>query len=349
MKTLLLLLICSLLQAKTIETFYGSCTIEEPVLLELIEHPAFQRLKFIHQYGVAYYTTHKEEFSRYDHSLGVFMVLRKQGQSLEGQIAGLLHDVSHTIFSHVGDWVFAKAHEEKDYQNSIHPAFLKESGLAEVLERHGLKVEDILPTETLFPALERPGPELCADRIDYNIQGAYYQNFLTKKEALEIFEDLCFVGGDWISFRPDLMRKMALFTLFMTQDCWGSPTNDLASTYLAESLLRGIEIGLLSWNELHFGQDDIIWHRLTLSEDPFIAGRMQDIFRVPQSYELVPSFLADRTIKAKFRGIDPWIATQEGKVRLTVYDPLFAEEYQKAKQKMSDGWSIRFVQRDERL
>jgi hypothetical protein len=49
---------------KQIETFYGAIEVDEPVLLELIESPAFQRLKLIHQYGVAYYTTHREEYKR---------------------------------------------------------------------------------------------------------------------------------------------------------------------------------------------------------------------------------------------------------------------------------------------
>ena len=110
--------------AAQIDTFYGPLEVDEPVLLELIESPAFQRLKGIHQYGVSYYTTHKEEYTRYEHSLEVFAILRINNCSLEEQISGLLHDISHTVFSHIGDWVFGKAHQEKDYQNSIHSVYL---------------------------------------------------------------------------------------------------------------------------------------------------------------------------------------------------------------------------------
>jgi hypothetical protein len=56
----------SRVQGKPIETFYGAIAVEEPVLLELIESSAFQRLKYIHQYCVSYYTTHREEYTRYD-------------------------------------------------------------------------------------------------------------------------------------------------------------------------------------------------------------------------------------------------------------------------------------------
>ena len=69
--------------------------------------------------------------------------------------------------------------------------------------------------------LEQPLPNLCADRIDYNIQGAYFQGFLTKEEALELYENLKIVNGYWISNRIDLLRKLVKFSLFMTENCWG--------------------------------------------------------------------------------------------------------------------------------
>ena len=104
---LLIGLSCSLrLQGEKVDTFYGSIDVQEPVLIDLIHSPAVQRLKRVHQYGVAFYTTHKENYTRYDHSLGVFAILRLKEASLQEQIAGLLHDVSHTAFSHVGDWAY---------------------------------------------------------------------------------------------------------------------------------------------------------------------------------------------------------------------------------------------------
>lgn len=82
---LLILILPCLLSAKQIDTFYGPIEVQEPVLLELIDSPAFKRLKGVHQYGVAYYTTHREEYNRYDHSIGVFTILRLKGASLDGK------------------------------------------------------------------------------------------------------------------------------------------------------------------------------------------------------------------------------------------------------------------------
>lgn len=301
-----LLLLPHILCARQIDTFYGSIEVDEPVLLELIDSPIFQRLKNIHQYGVSYYTTHREEYNRYDHSIGVFAILRTNNSSLEEQIAGLLHDVSHTAFSHVGDWVFGKENQDKDYQNGIHSFFLKESGLAGILKKYNITIEQILPEEELFPSLESPLPNLCADRIDYNIQGAYYQGFITHEEAISIFKSLRFIDNRWVSNDPTLMKKITRFSLFMTKNCWGSPTNYVTSRWLADAILRAMDLGYISQTDFHYGTDQEIWDKLTLHKDPTIKEKMKMIMN-PQAYFSITNTTsdADYIVKSKFRGINP--------------------------------------------
>lgn len=295
-----LLWIPYVLSARQIETFYGPIDVQEPVLLELIDSPTFQRLKNLHQYGVAYYTTHREEYNRYDHSIGVFTILRANNASIEEQIAGLLHDVSHTAFSHVGDWVFGRENQDKDYQNEIHVHFLEESGLATILKKYNFSSEQILPKEELFPALESGLPNLCADRIDYNIQGAFYQGFITHEEAITIFKDLVFTNNKWMSSNLELMKKLTRFSLFMTKDCWGSPTNYVTSRWLADAILRGIDLGSISYTDLHFGTDQEIWDHLILQNDPVIQKKMKMVLDPHAHFSLVDKMEeADFIVKSK--------------------------------------------------
>jgi HD superfamily phosphohydrolase len=338
----ILLWLPCILCAKQLDTFYGPLEVNEPVLLELIESPTFQRLKSIHQYGVAYYTTHREEYNRFDHSVGVFAILRVNHASIEEQIAGLLHDVSHTAFSHVGDWVFGKENQDKDYQNDIHALYLEMSGLADILKKHGFTVDQILPHEELFPALENSLPNLCADRIDYNIQGAYYQGFITYEEVLTIFHDLRFSENRWVSTSPELMKKLTRFSLFMTQTCWGGPTNHLMSRWLADAILRSIEIGVISQKDFHFGTDQDIWDLLMMQKDPIIAQKMWMVMH-PQDYFSVVDTTAeaDDIVKSKFRGINPWILSGSTCVRITEMDRQIAEEFEKVRQIVTSGWLIK--------
>ena len=325
---------------ETIETFYGPMEVEEPVLVELIHSPALQRLKRIHQYGVAYYTTHREEYNRFDHSLGVFAVLRQKGACLEEQISGLLHDVSHTAFSHVGDWVFGKEYQEEDYQSTILRLYLAVSGVEEILNRFGFTIEQILPKRAEFVMLEQSLPNLSADRIDYNIQGAFFQKFLTREEALELFHDLLFVDGRWLISRKDLAAKLMRFSLFMTEDCWGSALNYVTSRWLADAILQGLKIGQISWNEFHFGTDQDLWRKLCTAEDPLIQQCLYMLFHPDDYYRIVQPGEASIFIKFRCRGIDPWILHEGKPVRLSSIDPELKEAFQRTKEKAAAGWPV---------
>lgn len=336
-----LCLVSGPLFAKQIETFYGPVEIDEPILLELIDSPPFQRLKHIHQYGIAFYTTHREEYNRYEHSLGVFYLLRANGCSLKEQISGLLHDVSHTIFSHVGDWIFNRQNQELDYQTLTLSDYLELSGLRTILNSYGYTSDEILPKQELFPALEQPLPDLCADRIDYNIQGAFYQGFITYDEAIQISQEIHYIDGEWIIDNHELLKKLVRFSLFMTEDCWGSGTEYVLSMWLAEAILRGIDIGLLTIADIRFGVDQDIWDLLHSSCDGIIQQNMHKILHHSDFHSFVAKEEADIVVVSKFRGIDPNVIVDGIKVRLTMTDPTLAEEYQKSKERMASGFGIK--------
>lgn len=114
---------------------YGRVEIREPLVLELIESPCFQRLKGIDQVGYPplYYNPRnlplkKLAHSRFEHSLGVFILLKKFKASFLEQIAGLIHDLSHGVFSHCLDYVLNGGSEkDQNLQDKIFENFLKKN------------------------------------------------------------------------------------------------------------------------------------------------------------------------------------------------------------------------------
>jgi hypothetical protein len=56
---------------------YGRVEIQEPVILDLINSPAMQRLKGINQAGYFHVYFPSIPRSRFDHSLGVYFLLKK--------------------------------------------------------------------------------------------------------------------------------------------------------------------------------------------------------------------------------------------------------------------------------
>ncbi len=156
------------------DKIYGKVKIIEPVLSELLKCPSVLRLKNISQFGVPNKYYHLKNYSRYEHSVGVMLLLRKLGATIEEQVAGLLHDISVLAFSHIADWVFALGDMGvEDYHDEIHEKFVKKTEIPKILERFGFVLDRILD-ENNFSLLEKKAPDLCADRVDYALREFKY-------------------------------------------------------------------------------------------------------------------------------------------------------------------------------
>ena len=150
---------------------YGKVKIKEPVLVELIKSKPLQRLKKINQGGTQLVETELEDMTRYNHCVGVMILLKNYDASLEEQVAGLLHDVPHTAFSHMIDFALGKAHQQtfhEDHKERI----IMESEIPKILEKYKISLRRVLD-EKNFPFQEREIPALCADRIDYFFMDIY--------------------------------------------------------------------------------------------------------------------------------------------------------------------------------
>lgn len=154
------------------DKIYGNYTISEPILIELIKSKPVRRLKKISQFGIPdeYYPI--KNFYRYEHSVGVMLLIRSLGGSIKEQVAGLLHDVSHSAFSHVIDWVLKEKYNEsldETYQDNQHEDIINSGEIKGILKKYQYHSEDISNYHN-FKLLERDIPNLCADRVDYALR-----------------------------------------------------------------------------------------------------------------------------------------------------------------------------------
>jgi HD superfamily phosphohydrolase len=110
--------------------------ITEPVILALINSSSIQRLKWIDMawYFEQYFPWTK--YSRFDHSIGVYHVLNIYWAPIEEQIAWLIHDVSHSAFSHCADYVLSGWSEHlHDFQDNIFNQFVRDSEIPGILSK----------------------------------------------------------------------------------------------------------------------------------------------------------------------------------------------------------------------
>ena len=105
---------------------YGFITIDHPLLLDIIAHPYYQRLRRIYQMAFAHLVYPGAVHSRLHHSLGAYHLmcnalgeLKNKGvvitaeEELGAKIAILLHDVGHGPYSHtLEEELFSGVHHE---------------------------------------------------------------------------------------------------------------------------------------------------------------------------------------------------------------------------------------------
>lgn len=338
---------------KTAETLleipsaYGTISIDDALTSDLILSPAFQRLKEIHQYGVVHFITPTEPYSRFDHSIGVYYLLKKIGASYEEQISGLLHDVSHTVFSHVGDYVFRNHSNEGSYQDDIHLWYLKESGLEQILNKYGMTGEQVYHRRSDFIALDQPLPRLCADRFEYNLQGGLLRGLLTPDEFKGILSHLTYDKGRWIIGDITLAEKLGNCSLVMTETLWGSAWEALVYRYAADALKRAFAIDLITFHEFHFSTDTLVWNKLKSANDAYIRLCIEKMVGIHAHYTLVQPGEEDLLLKLKFRGVDPWVKYPDGAYPLTEKSAAYACNYQNVNRIMQAGWPIKFLTKVE--
>lgn len=331
----------SLSNPLVVETLYGSCTVTEPIIKELLASRAMQRLKKINQYGINEFIK-PEKYTRYEHSVGVFFLLRQYGASLEEQIDGLLHDVSHTIFSHVGDHLVNGGEQGVAYQDSIHERYLQESGIQEILNAHGYSDACTDNKKKGHALLERPLPFLCADRLEYNLKGGLLEGLLEQEDIHFILEHLHYKNNEWIFTNQKAASLFARVTLYLSEHIWGAHWNQFVYHLAGNMLRRALEVGVFTWHDVHFSTDTSSWERLQQSDDPSIRAYMAQIVNYKHAYRVTDAADYDIYVRGKFRGIDPLIRCNDQLCLLSQCDESFAQEYQRVKQAVQAGWFLAY-------
>ncbi len=221
---------------------YGDVAIEEPGILDLIGCPTFQRLKGVRQAGPSALAFPFKNVTRFEHSLGVFLLLRRLDADPREQVAGLLHDVSHTAFSHAVDFVISS--REQDHHEQLKPMMLDRPDIVAALGRLGYSPRDFYD-DSIYPLLEQPLPSLCADRLDYFLRDGLACGVVTLEAAARILGHLAVWNDRIILTDIDVAREAVSLFKSMNQDWWASPTEAFIYNEFADALREGLRLGIL--------------------------------------------------------------------------------------------------------
>ena len=303
---------------------YGNEEINEKVLIDLISSNTLQRLKGISQFGLPNEYCYIPSFSRYEHSIGVLILLRKIGASLKEQIAGLIHDISHTAFSHVVDW-FAGDPTKEDYQDKIMEKFIKSSDIPQILEKHSYNYKELINHDT-FSLLEQPAPNLCADRADYTLREiAFLHN---KKDAIKILKHLKNINGKLVLNSLESAELFAQYYTLFNKNHWAAKEAKARYHILSNILKNALKNKIISFKDL-MKTDDFIINLLNNSNNNEIISGLK---LLRKGFSLKKTENNGIILKKKFRYIDPELIYNGKIVRLSRVSNEYKKILEKEKQ-----------------
>ncbi len=317
------------------DRLYGEVEINEPLLLDLLASAALQRLKGVLQHGISGLIGITRDTTRFEHSVGVMLLVRRLGADLEQQVAALLHDVSHTAFSHVIDYVF-DGHDSQDYHDLHKADYTASTDIPELLTRYGYNWCDFVCLDDKglaqrYSLLEQPAPALCADRLDYFLRDSHDLGLASYQQVHQgriVVNDLriarwlgeTFIAADqasWANFREVGLYELA-----------------------AQAIRRALAIGVLSEQDL-WGADQPAWQKLQGCQDEEIQ-RLTRLVAPSTRFawdEAHPTFL----VSTKLRTIDPPVLVN-GSVRpLSEIEPAFGRIRRSYLERSAGKWPMRVI------
>ncbi|EJS68806.1 HD domain-containing protein [Bacillus cereus] len=191
------------------DPIYGSVTIQDRDIIQLIDTKAFRRLDFIKQQGHTYFLHTNAIHTRKEHSIGVYVLVNKVIEHLTeiGDIrlseydrklvstVALLHDVGHGPYSHCFQQISGEDHGEWTVR-----IIQEDEELYTILNQTPGLLEDVTKALTdggVFPILdELLFHSLGMDQLDFWNRDLYYSSLeLDGIEIKELISTMRFIDG----------------------------------------------------------------------------------------------------------------------------------------------------------
>jgi uncharacterized protein len=276
---------------------YGRVSIADPEILDLIGCATFERLKGVRQAGPSALAFPFKDVTRYEHSLGVFVLLRRLRAQRREQVAGLLHDISHTAFSHAVDFVFTST--EQDHHEQLKPLMLDRPDISRALAGLGYSPCDFYD-DSVYPLLEQPIPVLCADRLDYFLRDGLACDVVKPEFVERILGCLAVVDHRIVLTDVTVAHEATALFATMNRDWWASPVEAFIYNEFADALREGLRLGAIERDDL-LTEDMLVMEKLEAAGSRRIAKKLQLI------RQLDPELALDYVprIVPKERWLDP--------------------------------------------
>ncbi|MCJ7700867.1 MAG: HD domain-containing protein, partial [Anaerolineales bacterium] len=280
--------------------------------------------------------------SRFEHSVGALLLVRRLGASLEEQVAALLHDISHTAFSHVIDYVF-DGHTTQGYHEEHKLSYVSRTDVPAILERRGYNWLDFMPEEN-YTLLEQDLPHLCADRLDYFLRDSRDLDLASDSQVSQALCHLAAHQGRIIVDDLAVARWLGYTFIQCDQTSWANFREVGLYELAARAIRRGLALGVLTEEDI-WGTDQPAWDKLRASKDPDLQYQLNRVH--PDTRFVWDQVHPEFRVSTKLRSIDPNVLLDGQVMPLSALDQDFARHRSEYRSQNSGEWPMRVIAEGE--
>ena len=323
-------------------------------LLPFFEAPILKRLADIDQNCWTHYCAfyaYKRKHVRLAHSLGVALIIRHFTHDEKQTLSWLFHDISHSIFSHVGDillWDIENQEASEQYMDRLlsdDPIIIHE------LEKLKISIEEV-DDYTRYPIADNHGPQLSADRLEYTLSSWLNLWNRTLEQINEIYNNIVVVTNEdgipelWFTDKT-LAKDFALLALQNDSNCFSSCKNTISMHFVAEILRKMLELEMITPSEMYKQTESeaIECIKNSWNVELIEMRRFYEQLWTYKTYAEKPeSDLFVVSSKTKRRYIDPLVQIWSERARISALFPDFYEAKEahinKKEEWISIDWKI---------
>lgn len=253
------------------DAIYGEINIDTQIIVDIINSKTFQRLKKVRQAGPSGMIQSVRTTTRFAHSIGVWYLSHKFNRPIEEQIACLIHDISHTAFSHVADLVFPN--ENHEFADKKLNEFIYNSEIPEILARNKIDIKKVLE-KTDYNLLDNNLPDISFDRVDYFLRDANTFGILDNN-TIEIFlKNLS--EENQILYFSDARTAGHFAIMFMNASrlIWLDPISVAAHQIMAKIIKTTLEDGDIDEKDF-FEDEDTLLLKLKSSKNITVENQLK--------------------------------------------------------------------------
>lgn len=304
------------------------CKDKPDFLDKYIALPLMQRLKGIGLLcGTDWTSLYHNRFyySRLDHSIGVALIIWNFTRDKKQTLAGLFHDISTPVFSHVSDFRKGDALTQTATEAPTALILKNDPQLIQLLQEDNIQLCEIQDYHK-YPVADNEIPQLSADRLEYMFpSGMALDGSWTMEEVERCYNNILVLknedGVNELGFSDKQIALEYCRHFCLIGHILQLNENKLTLQLLGKVMNLAEEKGVLSEKDFMTLSESQIIHKLDNMEENQDLRELQSLyktFRTMKKIEHTDKPLQNHfcvNLKVKQRYINPLVKTDNGKVQ----------------------------------